>query len=660
MVKFTTTDLLTHDEIEVLITTEFPGDIAKIIAKSLSNYILFANKLEDRNQKSIDYGMYEFDNEKVLYKEVKDKDKAIEESLIEFTTELIELSLKNLNTHEKENLQLKYKKSLSKITKNNFLNTYKTQLKKELRNKEAQLGDPNLNEIHFLNGYYDFRTGTFQKREKGKHYIVNYLKRDYLPASTESKNYIFKILSQIYPKKEDMNYLLQTFGIALTGFSCNQQTILFNIGSGSAGKTTFMTMLNKGLHEYFHELPSDAFIKKNDKRDKILNSFLSNPCIRVACVNEASDSKIDEMLFKKHADGQIQTTSLYRDGSNDFNHHSKLCFVGNTMPNIKIDTGTARRIDAYTHNSKFVNDIKDVDEENNIYLKDVNILTNYENNKEHQNAFFEILAEYGYLWLSKQKIYPQTENFTETKDIILLSNDTVQDFIDKYLVITKRIDKVTGDRIGRNEMYSYFKRVITNSFLTPQQLYTELKTRGIKFEPDWRCDGNKGCYVGVKHAGTEDYETTGTFEHSIFGQEKTSDNDKYIQEIDDLKKQLDEMKTIKNEMEEMKKEIEKLKKKNDKLTEDKDKYKTKYKESKKDKKEIETDKTIEETKPIVIDIKPIAEVKKEKKSRKKTVKPVKEDNDFDNLVADMYEDIDKEYPLSKATKQTMKNPISFD
>jgi hypothetical protein len=155
-----------------------------------------------------------------------------------------------------------------------------------------------------------------------------------------------------------------------------------------------------------------------------------------------------------------------------------------------------------------------------------------------------------------------------------------------------------------------------------------------------------------------------TFEHSIFNTKKTEDkiinDDKHIKEIEELKKQITATETIKKEMDEMKKEIEKLKKKNDKLTEDKDKYKTKYKESKKDKKEIETIETIEETKPIVIDIKPIAEVKKEKKSRKKTVKPVKEDNDFDNLVADMYEDIDKEYPLSKATKQTMKNPISFD
>jgi hypothetical protein len=163
----------------------------------------------------------------------------------------------------------------------------------------------------------------------------------------------------------------------------------------------------------------------------------------------------------------------------------------------------------------------------------------------------------------------------------------------------------------------------------------------------------------IQYTSSEDEDTT--FEHSIFNTKKTEDkiidDDKYIKEIEELKRQITTTETIKNEMEEMKKEIEKLKNKNDKLTEDKDKYKTKYNEAKKDKKEV---KHIEEVKEVKIDI--IKEEKKEvkedtkpvkeKKIRKKTTKIVKEDNKYDNFNDDLYNDHDTEYPEGKVSLKT--------
>ena len=74
---------------------------------------------------------------------------------------------------------------------------------------------------------------------------------------------------------------------------------------------------------------------------------------------------MDETLFKDHIDGNIQT---YKDGSNDFKHHSKMVMAMNTTANIKIDSGTTRRTDAFTHNSKFTKDVNEVDESKHIYF----------------------------------------------------------------------------------------------------------------------------------------------------------------------------------------------------------------------------------------------------------------------------------------------------
>lgn len=550
-VKFTKEDYMTYEDIKTLITTEYPEDRATILYKSLSNHVLFAHKLEDRDKKEIECALYIFDKERVLYKTVSENRRKIETELIKYTTKIIKLSFQNLTKKQQKKIIKKYKR-YKFIFKNSFLNEYMIQLEDALSNEEIELSDPNLNEIHFSNGYYDFRTGTFQKRIQGKHFIVNYLDRDYKPSSKETKKYILDILSQIYTEKDDMDYVLQTLGIALTGLSCSQQTILFNIGTGSAGKSTIMTFLAHALNKYYHQLPSDTFSRQNKNTDKSLNSFLKNSCIRIAYVNEASEGKMNDSLFKKFADGQITTNSLYKDGSNDFYHYSKLCFIGNNMPDIKIDTGTLRRIESFTYYTQFVDNEKDVNEKKHIYLKKTNIMGDFRKSDEQQNAFFEILAEYGYDWMTKNKIYKQTENFTKTKDIIVSLNDGAQDFIDRALKITNN----EKDRIGKDDMYRYFKQLYPTSFVKSQNLFNDLKDKGFRYEAKYRApNGIQGCYVGVIFSEN-------SFENSIFAKDDNKDkdndkcddkdDDKYIKEIETLKKEIEELKQMKKKYEEEK------------------------------------------------------------------------------------------------------------
>ena len=104
----------------------------------------------------------------------------------------------------------------------------------------------------------------------------------------------------------------------------------------------------------------------------------SNNFIRISHINEPEDTKIDDSLFKDHCDGKIQTTSLYKDGSNDFQHYSKMVFTSNTFPNIKIDSGSVRRVDSFTHTSKFIKDKKSIDESKFIFYADLDFLKNVE------------------------------------------------------------------------------------------------------------------------------------------------------------------------------------------------------------------------------------------------------------------------------------------
>jgi hypothetical protein len=328
--KFQAKHFLSFDDIELLIISCMPNEKAKLISSKLLNYLLINNGM-----------FYRFDDQSILYiKENNDND-----YIITLITLFIEQSFKHLSNEQKELLQLKFKKSYDKIFTNSDVNKYLPQLLSYLTNNKINFSDPHLTEIHFINGFFNYKTGSFEKRVIGKHFINVYINRDYSISDKVDIDRVMVDITKIYPREDDRNYLLMTYAIAFTGQSCSEQTILFLTGLGSTGKSTVLEICKKSFQDYVFTLPKNTFSKGNTKIDKILNTYISRPSIRLSHINEPDDTKIDDCLYKDFTDGNCQTTTLYQDGSNDFKHYSKLCMTANTIPNIKIDTGTTRRMD---------------------------------------------------------------------------------------------------------------------------------------------------------------------------------------------------------------------------------------------------------------------------------------------------------------------------
>jgi hypothetical protein len=327
--------------------------------------------------------------------------------------------------------------------------------------------------------------------------------------------------------------------------------MLFLLGLGSSGKSTFLELYKLSLEDYVFTLPKQTFSRGYSKIDKILNTYMLRPCIRLSHINEMEDTKMDDALFKDYTDGKIQTTTLYVDGSNDFQHYSKMVITANTFPNIKIDSGSIRRIDSYTHVSKFVKDISEVNEKNNIYLANKDFLNEKKHNSTYLNAFFYIIADYGYKWITKESIYKQTNNFNNTKAAIVTSNDIIQDFLDKEVTITNKDD----DRIGRDIMYDTFKFIYPKSMITPTQLLNSLKQKEIDYKPDYRHNKLKGCYVGIVFGEVKNKPET-KYEFGKQDMELKTKNDELI----NLNKSMsEELEKIKKEMEDLKAELNKPK-----------------------------------------------------------------------------------------------------
>jgi hypothetical protein len=183
---------------------------------------------------------------------------------------------------------------------------------------------------------------------------------------------------------------------------------------------------------------------------------------------------------------------LYKDGVHSFNHNGLGVFTSNTMPNIKIDSGVARRICALEHKSKFVEDKKQVNEANHIYLKNQDF---QEDVKHLLNAWIDILVVYAHKWL--EGLQPELpQSFSKCKEEIIDVNDIYQDMIDAKLIVTG----LSKDRIGKYRMEEIFKEMFPNRGTTQQILRDKLREKKIEYNKDLS-PGNgdpRGVYIGIR------------------------------------------------------------------------------------------------------------------------------------------------------------------
>ena len=644
----------TATEIRSLITSIFPNIKADIVASKLKNHYLI-NKKE----------LYILNNDLIYRSAGKD----IQAQILVETTKLLQQSFMKLTKEETDDIVTNHNKSYQQIFKNSNVETYLPQLLVSLK---SEIKFDTGFDVHFKNGYMDFTDLTFKNRVVGVHFITNCINRDYFKSTSTERKHVRSHLNKIFPNKEDFKIISLMFGAALTGRSVADQDLLMLLGEGSAGKSFILELTQLSIDCYLHKLKNDTFSLSNSKMDKILNTFVKQPQIRIAWINELTESRLDEALLKTFADGDITTTILFQDGCNVMKHMSKLFLSMNTMPNFKVDTGIVRRIKSYSPESKFTENPEEVNEIKHIYLKDKELLNKLKEGN-YLNAWFDILSERGHQYLEGEK--PKyNENFEKTTFGVVAANDKMQDFIDANLNITKK----PNHRIGKKDMYECFRNVNTKTFMTDSQIMNGLKSKGIEYQAKFRGeDKTQGCYMGVQFSGAIDTNDI------------VSKDDKHYEEMDKLNKRIQQLEALlrKNNIKEIEEDeqiithskSEKVKKYVKKLTEEEidilegkettinEEYMFVKKEKKQAKKDIECESlfdTILSSVPKQRNIeaekqqdklqKIADEEKKEKKAKKLTIKSKRpeitedeEDEDIGDLLKKIKDVVKTKKSLSK-------------
>jgi hypothetical protein len=442
---------------------------------------------------------------------------------------------------EKSHKKLKYnEKKLLPINKvNDFENPKDINLLINYMKKENNyFSDPKLDEIHFMNGYINLKSGCIYERTQ-KDKMTYCVMREYKTPSEKGLLTMIKFINKIYPQENDRDNILSMYGDAMTGRSPEKQYSLFLLGLGGSGKSIILNLLKICFQDYVFQLKEDTLSIYNNKQDRILNMFIYKKYVRIAFINELV-GKINDSVFKQLAEGKIQTTTLFQEGMNDVILNSLMVFMSNEFPNIKMDSGVSRRLRGLQHKSKFVENKNDVNEKENIYLRDEKFLKTFSEDEDLINALVYIILGYSKEIYENVK-YPISENMIETKETIEDSNSVINKFIELYIIDTKK----EKDKIRSEDLYSFFKLKYPKSLLTENQLKTGLNEKGIKYNRNLSFKiGQKtirGGYNCIKlNDDTNLYEDENSLDEGInyeFGKDNEKDKiiNKQLQEIEELK-----------------------------------------------------------------------------------------------------------------------------
>ena len=520
-IVFATKELLTKVDFESIVYSPFPRKKSEIVVKVLKNHMFLKEGSLYVLQKDYIYGLIDRSEiDGIIWNNVG---KLLEDSFGAFTKE------EGSEIREKiEASKLSFGGVFSKNTIMKYIDPIKIGL---VRNIEL---DSYSGQLHFRNGFIDIKTQEFFKRDH-THFITKYINRYYVKSTEKQRELVLnKFLKPIYPKQEDLDCVVGIFGSALTGKSAKEQDMCILLGEGSSGKSTILLMIKEAITIYFQELKSDTFSTTNSEKNKLANSYLENKQVLITWINEMSSERIDAFFFKSFVEGNCTTTKLYKEGSFQFTHKSKVVATSNEFPNIQIDSGTKRRIRAYTHESEFVDDESKVDKSKHVYLKVKDLLSSLSEGNL-LDAWIDILVDKASKYINGD-VLQYSANFTETKDIVVASNDYIQDFIDSKIIITG----VTSDKLGKRAMHAKFHIMYPNRHLKELDIISSLKSKKIVYDKSVRDeDSVRGCFIGVKWRGENDDDDA--LENGIETQDQS------------ITSMEDEIKRLKAEIEQLKK-----------------------------------------------------------------------------------------------------------
>jgi hypothetical protein len=331
--------------------------------------------------------------------------------------------------------------------------------------------------IHFANGVYDMKLKAFRPRVKTD-YATKFLDYNYIEDVPEDKiQEVKKFFEQIQPKKSERDFTISYLAYALTGKSA-KQVFKMNIGNGSNGKSTEVSIHEKCFPVYTAKLPIDFYKLGFQKRHKYLIDFVERP-IRLAYCEELPKSKLDVEFIKDFVDGNKMAVEVMHGTNVNMKIKAKLLTNSNNEPTFDADGGIRRRGLLQRYTSTFVKSEEQVCLEDNKYKLDESLLDKFEEDIM-KNAYFHILRDYVDELLIPDSACKEFEAVADENDPIMNIMEQIE------------VTRSETDRVGKIEL----EELSAGHY---KEVGSKLKNMGCTYDKGKRDNqGNKGVWIGIK------------------------------------------------------------------------------------------------------------------------------------------------------------------
>lgn len=195
--------------------------------------------------------------------------------------------------------------------------------------------------LNVENGIVDLKTGKLLQHDRNlkltKISNIQFDKNANCPTWENFLNQIF------LGDKKLIDYMQKLIGYSLTG-DISEQIMIFLVGSGSNGKSTFINTIKDLMGEYGKQAKSDTFIKKKDTgANNDIARLVSSRF--VSAIESEEGEKLSESFVKQITGGEPVLARFLRQEYFEFTPEFKVFFTTNHKPVIGgVDEGIWRRV----------------------------------------------------------------------------------------------------------------------------------------------------------------------------------------------------------------------------------------------------------------------------------------------------------------------------
>jgi putative DNA primase/helicase len=322
------------------------------------------------------------------------------------------------------------------------------------------------------NGIIDLKTGKLQQhdRELGLTKIANVA----FDENAKCPEWL-SFLDQIFQGDNELiEYMQRLIGYSLTG-EITEQIMVFLIGGGSNGKSTFINTIKDLMGEYGKQAKSDTFIKK--KETGANNDIARLVGARFVSAIESEDGEqLSEAFVKQITGGEPVLARFLRQEYFEFIPEFKVFFTTNHKPVIKgVDEGIWRRVRLVPFNLQLPKEKRDKKLPEKLSLEMSGILN----------------------WVIEGCLKWQKTGLNDPKTVMKATNEYKEDMDILGPFLYERCYIGDDQKISAKEIYEVYSNWCFQNgefALKNRAFYRALETKGFKKE---RGTGNKFFIHGV-------------------------------------------------------------------------------------------------------------------------------------------------------------------